>query len=635
MSLLETAQAFHDLGIPVFPVELITDPDPSVKKKVKKPRCRWKDQIDYPDPSGWAERRNPIVIGLPTGTASGLSVIDLDPEGSDDGPIALLPEGVEKSPLYLTTDRGGVHHYFKHVEGVTNRGSGKLESSSSIDIRGEGGFVVVYEPERLLEWILSGLELPVFPLDIVPPVEVQPYKKDDTEDSGRPGDWFNSNKTWDDILVPHGWVFKFKRGEVSYWQRPNHSCRDAISATTNYKGSNCLYNFSGNGKPFEAEKAYTLFSAHVLLNHGGDFSAAAKQVAEENGLDSPRDEEESDVYNPSRMDQLILFVTKHHRQTPSFAEIKAGLKMSSSYLSKLIKKDDEEGKNSTFRLLKQGKQKFLTLRKGTGLIRSDRVDLDVLNETRATCWLPANFHEWIGTDLQGLKSKTFLMFVAETDFGKTEFLINAAVENINRGLNVAYVQHEDDPNGFWFRVARRYLGRRPSSNEEAHEILQEKGVYERLSFFSCEDRAHIDEFLEDLADLKPELLIYDYMDQEYLETDETRGGSVIHSIIHSFGKHLISKEIPIITAAQVKRLTGGKVAEINSNWMLRANVVLQAVKKPIWDDEAGEVITDLLVRKNKQGGRAGVSKLKMITCPHSFKVLSVEKCVEKVAESGE
>ena len=42
-----------------------------------------------------------------------------------------------------------------------------------------------------------------------------------------------------------------------------------------------FYNFSSNGLPFEADKAYSAFGVYATLEHGGDFAAAAKALAAE------------------------------------------------------------------------------------------------------------------------------------------------------------------------------------------------------------------------------------------------------------------------------------------------------------------------------------------------------------------
>ncbi len=92
----------------------------------------------------------------------------------------------------------------------------------------------------------------------------------------RPGDDFNAQATWEEILSPHGWLKIGQHGEVTHWRRPGKNL--GISATTNIAGTDLFYNFSTNGHPFEAGRAYTKFAACTLLNYDGDFGAAASDL---------------------------------------------------------------------------------------------------------------------------------------------------------------------------------------------------------------------------------------------------------------------------------------------------------------------------------------------------------------------
>lgn len=92
----------------------------------------------------------------------------------------------------------------------------------------------------------------------------------------RPGDDFNQRADWAQILEPHGWKAVRQRGEVTYWRRPGK--RHSISATTGYAGTHYLYIFSSNAAPFEADRAYSPFSAYVLLEHADDFKSAARAL---------------------------------------------------------------------------------------------------------------------------------------------------------------------------------------------------------------------------------------------------------------------------------------------------------------------------------------------------------------------
>lgn len=77
----------------------------------------------------WATTGN---VGLRTGAASGVFVIDVDP-GGDVAPLGLPPT------VTALTGRGGSHYYFRHPGDLGNS-AGKL--GPHIDTRGDGGQVV-------------------------------------------------------------------------------------------------------------------------------------------------------------------------------------------------------------------------------------------------------------------------------------------------------------------------------------------------------------------------------------------------------------------------------------------------------------------------------------------------------------
>jgi hypothetical protein len=79
-----------------------------------------------------------------------------------------------------------------------------------------------------------------------------------------------------------------QHGELTYWRRPGKG--EGISATTNYAGSGLLYVFSTNAAPFEADTAYSAFAAFAMLEHDGDYTAAARALAKRYGLASPSTE---------------------------------------------------------------------------------------------------------------------------------------------------------------------------------------------------------------------------------------------------------------------------------------------------------------------------------------------------------
>ena len=73
-------------------------------------------------------------IGMPTGRASDVFVLDVD----DLEALGELPRQLPKT-LTIRTPSGGLHFYFNHVDGITNK-TGTLPDG--IDIRGDGGYVI-------------------------------------------------------------------------------------------------------------------------------------------------------------------------------------------------------------------------------------------------------------------------------------------------------------------------------------------------------------------------------------------------------------------------------------------------------------------------------------------------------------
>src|SRR5262249_17740922 len=94
----------------------------------------------------------------------------------------------------------------------------------------------------------------------------------------RPGDDFNSRATWREVLQPHGWKEQKRVRGVTYWQRPGTS-KNLTHATTNYAERDLLYIFT-TSTPFEPEKSYDKFAAYTILNHQGNYQAAASALSE-------------------------------------------------------------------------------------------------------------------------------------------------------------------------------------------------------------------------------------------------------------------------------------------------------------------------------------------------------------------
>lgn len=102
---------------------------------------------------------------------------------------------------------------------------------------------------------------------------------DDDDGAARPGDDYNARTTWDDILTPHGWTRAHRLGNGYGWTRPGKNPRDGISATTGQNDdADRLYVFT-TSTVFEEGRPYTKFAAYALLEHGGDYANAARELA--------------------------------------------------------------------------------------------------------------------------------------------------------------------------------------------------------------------------------------------------------------------------------------------------------------------------------------------------------------------
>jgi hypothetical protein len=163
--ILEDALRLAASGIPCFPCQL-------ANKRPLPGSNGFKDATADPDQLKQLWQRYPGgLIGVPTGAASGLFVLDIDsakhPEADEwlERHSARLPE----TRLHRTRS-GGLHLLFKHQDGLRNSES-KL--APGVDTRGEGGYIIWWPfhlglnsghnflpPARAPEWLVEALKPP-------------------------------------------------------------------------------------------------------------------------------------------------------------------------------------------------------------------------------------------------------------------------------------------------------------------------------------------------------------------------------------------------------------------------------------------------------------------------------------------
>lgn len=305
----EIARLYVQAGLSVIPIRMDGSKSP--------PPISWKP---------WQRRRpsayqidqyfrNDVGVAILGGEVSGkLEIIDFDRanlvipwiaivEGKAQGLVARLPR--------IKTPKGGSHFYYRcdEIKGneklaqeppAIDQATGEPVPNTLIETRGEGGYVLApgSPPEcHPRKATYDHVEGP--PLTEIPRVTVEERKilldaarsfnkwtpeiVDHRQsrfvldgDRTRPGDDYNSRASWQDVLGPAGWTIEQSRGEIVHWRRPGKTDR-GTSATTGHCGD-CLYVFSSNAAPFSPGTGYTKFCAYALINHSGDFSAAAKAL---------------------------------------------------------------------------------------------------------------------------------------------------------------------------------------------------------------------------------------------------------------------------------------------------------------------------------------------------------------------
>ncbi len=320
---LETARAYAGAGLAVIPIKL----DGS-----KRPSCGngW-ELLGVPDEQDldrWFGGYQPAGMGVICGAGSGgLELIDFDDDAERIFPewcalVEAEAPGLVAQLCVCQTPRepSGRHVRYRLAEGLTVPGShvlarprdgdGNLIKGADgkallyIETRGTGGQGLVpggnlsaHETGRPYV-LLSGdlCNLPV--LDAAswellmrcaesfdqpaPGLVCSPHWGAPVSGGVRPGDDFNTRAEWAEILETHGWTAIHTSGAVTYWRRPGKA-GNCWSATTGYchgqDGRDLMRVFTTATAGLDGGQAYSRFAVYTYLNHAGDFSAAARDLA--------------------------------------------------------------------------------------------------------------------------------------------------------------------------------------------------------------------------------------------------------------------------------------------------------------------------------------------------------------------
>lgn len=160
------ARRLASAGVPVFPCE------PGGKRPLT--RRGFLDATTVPaQVTAWWSRTPEANIGLPTGAASSVVVVDVDVHGPVDGRAAWRRASdvglVDGAGLMVRTPTGGAHAYFPATQGVEQRSW--QAASAGVDFRGDGGYIIAPPSRRTTNGAVQRYEIadiaayPVGPVD--------------------------------------------------------------------------------------------------------------------------------------------------------------------------------------------------------------------------------------------------------------------------------------------------------------------------------------------------------------------------------------------------------------------------------------------------------------------------------------
>jgi hypothetical protein len=237
------------------------------------------------------------AIALICGAVSGnLEIIDFDCEAVAFTQWAEYV-GAEDTDLFsrLVIERSphGIHVLYRCQKAIP--GNTKLAmrgKQTIIETRGQGGYCIV-SPSKGYEIVQSRIEgLSVLTVEernilidaaracdeVIPTTIIKGYA---AMNDGilLPGADYDTRGDVRAILQKHRWTAKGTGQDGrERWQRPGKNGNNHSATLTDGK---IFYPFSSNAAPFESQKSYSPFAVYATLEHGGDFSAAAKALAAE------------------------------------------------------------------------------------------------------------------------------------------------------------------------------------------------------------------------------------------------------------------------------------------------------------------------------------------------------------------
>jgi len=239
-----------------------------------------------------------IICGAVSGN---LEVVDIDNHlGNAEHVFTALISIDEVSEIISQNDipiertpSGGYHLFYKCEKIEGNQKLAIDDKITVIETRGEGGLIVCAPSKGYDLQAGSITDIPVISEEdrdtllsycrsfdkseqSEPLPDYTPDRREIRPDEERPGDRYNRECVEESkqLLQRSGWEHLGGK----YWRRPGK--QKGVSATFGHIAEDVFYPFSANSEPFESRRCYHPFQILTMLEHNGDFSSAAKELAE-------------------------------------------------------------------------------------------------------------------------------------------------------------------------------------------------------------------------------------------------------------------------------------------------------------------------------------------------------------------
>ena len=326
--LVQSAKKYLAAGLSVIPIG-------DTKTKRPPDRFSWKRYQSERMTQAEAERAfvGAQGIAIIAGKVSGcLEVVDIDTKEDRKGTLAqdfaaLVNEADLPALCIQQTVSGGYHVPYRCA--FQPAGNQKLAmrppeadekgEKCLIETRGEGGYIQCY-PSPGYSVIRRGFDdLPTLDAEQVETLHAicRSFDQSTTRstlpralpiqgDDLRPGDHYNQKEPPEatlDLLTRHGWAVARESGDRWHLTRPDKP--KGVSATL-FKSDGTFYVFSSSTE-FPINAGLSPFSVYTTLEHGGDYSAAARAYGEAAGLNKQYERIKSSPELPSPETQKTDF----------------------------------------------------------------------------------------------------------------------------------------------------------------------------------------------------------------------------------------------------------------------------------------------------------------------------------------